>query len=125
MKYGDVNLNPRMGTLIIKDSKQSKVIVYPRLNQADKQFMNLLPTTVMCTLIIRAWADYLALKQMDRADSENELYLDMQGLNSHLYKRVTLELGDVEKKRNVWLVPATFTALDPYLYDAVTGEVVY
>ena len=125
MKYGDVVLNPRQGSLIIKDVKSAEVIIYPRVNQADSQLMQLEPSVVMCTLVIRDWDDYFALKQMDRTNGEYKLYVDASGLDSHYYKRVILELGEATRVRDVSFVPAHFTALDPYLYSAATNEVVY
>lgn len=115
-----------MKSLAYKDVKSSHVIVYPRLNQADSQLMQIEPSIIMCNLIIKEWEDYISLKLMDRFHSEANLYVDIQGLNAHYYKRVILELGESQlKKPGVWIIPARFTALDPYLYDAATGEVVY
>lgn len=125
MKYESITLNPRMGVLTYKDSKEIKINVYPRLNRAEVRMMNLLPSAINCILVIRQWSEYIALKQIDRANSEHLLYVDLTGVDSHYYKNVILELGEAQKKGSIWLVPATFTSLEPYLYDAATHEVVY
>jgi len=125
MKYESITLNPRMGALTYKDSKEIKINVYPRLNRAEVRMMNLLPSVINCILVIRQWSEYIALKQIDRANSEHLLYVDLTGVDSHYYKNVILELGEAQKKGSIWLVPATFTSLESYLYDTVTDELVY
>lgn len=116
---------PQSGTIIYKDAKTVRVIVYPRLNQADSHLMQLEPSKIMCTLIIPSEADYIALKQLDRANSEGVLYVDKYGSEKHYYKRVTLELGEARPEGWLMLASAVFTALDPHLYSAATNEVVY
>lgn len=127
MRYGGLTLYPQAGTLMFKDSKVVTLLEYPRLDQVDSRLMQLAPGRVMCTLIVDA-EGYLALKLMDRTHTENDLYVDKYGLEAHYYRRVTLELGEEKPQEGVpriMLVSATFTCLDPHLYDAVTGEVVY
>ena len=126
MKYGEVTLNPQPRSKVYKDVKSFDLQVYPRLNQADSHLMNLEPSIVMCNLVIRNWTHYIALKLLDRAHEELDLFVDMSEKDSHKYKRVVLELGEIKEiKPLVWIVPARFTCLDPYLYNATTGEVVY
>lgn len=125
MRFGNVDLNPRMNTLIMKDVKLTELIVYPRLNRADSYLMQTEPSVIQCSLSIKTWATYLALKLMDRANAEYNLYLDLVSLNSHYYKRVVLELGEIQKKGGVWIVPARFTCLDSSVYDSTTNQVVY
>ena len=125
MKFGNVDLNPRMNTLTIKDVKLTEVVIYPRLNRADSYLLQSEPSIVQCSLSIKDWAIYLALKLIERANAEYSLYLDLVSLNSHYYKKTVLELGEAQKKGGVWIVPARFTCLDSSVYDATTNQVVY
>lgn len=91
--------------------------------------MRLLPTKLMCVLKITTQEHLIALKQMDRTNAEHDLHIDKYGIEAHYYKRVILDLGEEQQVPDapggLILVPATFTALDPYLYDTSTNEVVY
>jgi hypothetical protein len=128
VRYGDLTLYPQAGSVVIKETKVVSVITYPRRNESDSSLINLEPSKVVCTLIVQDMADYFALKQWDRTHAEMDLYVDKYAPEAHYYKRVVLELGEERPQEGVpktLLVSATFTALDPYLYDAVSGEVVY
>lgn len=126
MKYENLELNYRAGSLIIKDSKEVRIINYPRIHKSDAQLMQYNPTTIICTLIIRNWNDYVSLKLLDRASEGKRLYLNMEGDESHYYENVLLELGDIQRRKpGLFFLSATFTALDPFLYDADSEEVVF
>jgi hypothetical protein len=125
VKYEDIILNVRPDSLVYKDVKVFASLVYPRLNQADTSLMHLEPSEISGTLIIERWEDYTALKLLDRSHTEHNLWVDLNGVNSHYYKRVTIEIGEAQKKRDIWFAPVKFTAFDPYIYDALTNEVVY
>lgn len=126
MKYGTLDIYPQSGTLIYKESKTVVVQEYPRLNKADSYLMHLNPPQVMCTLLLRNKAQHIALKQLDRAHTEANLYIDRWGKEAHYYKQAVLELGeDRPGVGEMFLVSATFTALDPHVYETATHKVVY
>ena len=126
MKYGDIVLYPG-NDLVSRNIKKVQVVEYPRLDKADSHYLGRSPSVVSCTLAVKNWSDLAALRKMDLLHSEHRLYVDQTGKDSHYYERVILELGDEERLRGGigWRVPARFVALDPYLRDAATGEVVY
>jgi len=125
MKYDVLALAPQNDTLIYQDVKQYHVYDYPRRNTADAVLLKYQPSVISCTLIVQG-EEYMALKQYDRAHSEKNLYIDKLGPESSYYKRVILELGQEKQvDSDTWIIPAVFTALDPFLYDAETGEVIY
>jgi len=126
MKYDVLTLAPQDNTLIYQDIKQYHVYDYPRRNTTDSVLLKYQPTVITCTLIVYGQEEYLALKLYDRAHSEKNLYIDKFGFESSYYKRVILELGQEKQvDSDTWIIPAVFTALDPFLYDAETGEVIY
>jgi hypothetical protein len=125
VKYDVLTLAPQDNTLIYQDIKQYHVYDYPRRNTTDSVLLKYQPTVITCTLIVQG-EEYMALKQYDRAHSEKNLYIDKLGPESSYYKRVILELGQEKQvDSDTWIIPAVFTALDPFLYDAETGEVIY
>ena len=125
MKYDVLTLAPQNDTFIYQDVKQYHVYDYPRRNTTDSVLLKYQPTVITCTLIVQG-EEYMALKQYDRAHSEKNLYIDKLGPESSYYKRVILELGQEKQvDSDTWIIPAVFTALDPFLYDAETGEVIY
>jgi len=125
VKYDALALAPQNDTLIYQDIKQYHVYDYPRRNTTDSVLLKYQPTVITCTLIVQG-EEYMALKQYDRAHSEKNLYIDKLGPESSYYKRVILELGQEKQvDSDTWIIPAVFTALDPFLYDAETGEVIY
>lgn len=126
MKYGDIVLYPE-DDLFFRNITKKQIIEYPRLDEADSNNLGRSPSVGTCTLAIKSWDDLVALRRMDLLHSEHRLYVDQTGKDSHYYERVILELGDEERLRGGigWRVPARFVALDPYLRDAATGEVVY
>lgn len=125
MRYADIVVLP--SKLRTRNVKKHHVTEYPRLDEADSHYLGRSPTRLTCTITVLSWEDLVALKQAALMHTEALLYVDQTGTDSHYYKRVVLELG--EEERFVagwgWRVPATFIALDPYLYDAATNEVVY
>jgi hypothetical protein len=126
MKYDVLTLAPQDNTLIYQDIKQYHVYDYPRRNTADAVLLKYQPSVISCTLIVYGHEEYMALKNYDRQHSEKNLYIDKFGLDSSYYKRVILELGQEKQvDSDTWIIPAVFTALDPFLYDAETGEVIY
>ena len=126
MKYDVLTLAPQDNTLIYQDIKQYHVYDYPRRNTADAVLLKYQPSVISCTLIVYGHEEYMALKNYDRQHSEKNLYIDKFGLDSSYYKRVTIDLGQEKQiDADTWIIPVIFTALDPYLYDAATGEVIY
>jgi len=126
VKYDVLTLAPQDNTLIYQDIKQYHVYDYPRRNTADAVLLKYQPSVISCTLIVYGHEEYMALKNYDRQHSEKNLYIDKFGLDSSYYKRVILELGQEKQvDSDTWIIPAVFTALDPFLYDAETGEVIY
>ena len=126
MKYDVLTLAPQNDTLIYQDVKQYHIYDYPRRNTTDSVLLKYQPTVITCTLIVYGQEEYLALKLYDRAHSEKNLYIDKFGFESSYYKRVILELGQEKQiDADTWIIPAVFTALDPYLYDTATNEVIY
>jgi len=126
MKYDVLTLAPQNDTLTYQDVKQYHVYDYPRRNTTDSVLLKYQPTVITCTLIVYGQEEYLALKLYDRAHSEKNLYIDKFGFESSYYKRVILELGEEKQvDADTWIIPVVFTALDPYLYDAATNEVIY
>ena len=126
MKYDVLTLAPQNDTLIYQDVKQYHIYDYPRRNTTDSVLLKYQPTVITCTLIVYGQEEYLALKLYDRAHSEKNLYIDKFGFESSYYKRVILELGEEKQvDADTWIIPAVFTALDPYLYDTATNEVIY
>ena len=126
MKYDVLTLAPQNDTLIYQDVKQYHIYDYPRRNTTDSVLLKYQPTVITCTLIVYGQEEYMALKQYDRAHSEKNLYIDKFGFESSYYKRVILELGEEKQvDADTWIIPAVFTALDPYLYDTATNEVIY
>ena len=126
MKYDVLALAPQKDTLIYQDVKQYHVYDYPRRNTADAVLLKYQPSVISCTLIVYGHEEYMALKNYDRQHSEKNLYIDKFGLDSSYYKRVTIDLGQEKQiDADTWIIPVIFTALDPYLYDAATGEVIY
>ena len=126
MKYDVLTLAPQNDTLIYQDVKQYHIYDYPRRNTTDSVLLKYQPTVITCTLIVYGHEEYMALKNYDRQHSEKNLYIDKFGLDSSYYKRVTIDLGQEKQiDADTWIIPVIFTALDPYLYDAATGEVIY
>ena len=126
MKYDVLTLAPQNDTLTYQDVKQYHVYDYPRRNTTDSVLLKYQPSIISCTLIVYGQEEYMALKQYDRAHSEKNLYIDKFGFESSYYKRVILELGQEKQiDADTWIIPAVFTALDPYLYDTATNEVIY
>jgi len=125
VKYEDVTL--MASGIRTKNVKIYEHIQYPRLDESDSLYQSRGATEIRCVLAVMSWGDFLALKALSLTHAEEILYVDQTGTDSHYYKRVNLELGDEERLKNGvgWLIPAVFTALDPYLYDAATDEVVY
>ncbi len=127
MRYGDITLYPMVSTIIHKDPKNYRVIEYPRRNEAESHLLSNRPSQILATLIIPDMQHYLALRQMHRAHTEVELYISKFGYLDYYYKRVILEIGEQRPQEGtprVMLALATFTCLDPRLYDAVTHEVI-
>lgn len=126
MKYEDVTLL-LASRIRKKNVKKVDRIEYPRLDEADSNYLGRGSTIIRCNLAVMSFTDLVALQALALTHAEGTLYVDQTGVNSHYYKRVNLELGDEERlKRGAgWLIPAVFTALDPYLYDTATDEVVY
>ena len=126
MKYDVLTLAPQNDTLTYQDVKQYHIYDYPRRNTTDSVLLKYQPTVITCTLIVYGHEEYMALKNYDRQHSEKNLYIDKFGLDSSYYKRVTIDLGQEKQiDADTWIIPVIFTALDPYLYDAATGEVIY
>jgi len=125
VKYGGITILSR--GLITKNVKKYRIIEYPRLDESDSVYLGRGPTKISCTIIIPTWSELVALKSLALSHSENVLYVDQTGIDSHYYRRVVLELGEEERlvHGSAWMVKAVFTALDPRLYSAATNEVVY
>lgn len=125
MRYADITI--LASQIRTKNIKKYHVTEYPRLDDADSTYLGRSPTRITCTITALSWDELVALKRAALMHTEARLYVDQTGLDSHYYDRVVLELGDEERLKggSGWLVPATFTALDPYLRDAITDEVVY
>lgn len=124
MRYAGIDLYPQRGTVIVQDSKEVHIYEYPRLNEADAQLLKRGCPVIRCTLLIPSEDIYLALKYLDLTNAEEVLYIDSFGKkNARYYKRVLLQLGEEKHYENLVVAPATFTALDPRLYD--TSGVIY
>lgn len=125
MRYADIVVLP--SKLRTRNVKKYHVTEYPRLDEADSHYLGRGPTRLTCTITVLSWDELVALKRAALMHTEARLYVDQTGTDSHYYDRVVLELGDEERLKggSGWIVPATFTALEPYLRDAITGEVVY
>jgi hypothetical protein len=127
MRYGDLTIYPQAGTEMRKDPKNTRVIEYPRRNQADSHLLSLRPSVVMVTLIIPDMQHYLTLRQLDRSHARLNLYVSEFGFEDCYYKDVTLDIGERRPQDGqppIQLALATFTCLDPRLYDATTNEVI-
>lgn len=122
MKYGNVQLSYRPGSLVYLTTKSMAIDHYPNTNTSDQTHMGRSATRIMCTLIVNSEAQRRTIEQLFHSDQEAELVIAKDG---RYYKRVVT--GGEPQQREIrsgvaWDFTVEFIALDPVPYAIDTDE---
>lgn len=120
MKYGNVNLSYRPGSLVISPAKAQIIRHYLVTNTSDKVSQGRPPTRILCTLIAKSEEQKILIEQLLHGDQEADLVLA-----ARYYRRVVTG-GDPQGREitsgGIWEYNAEFIALDPIPYSTSTDE---
>jgi hypothetical protein len=124
MRYGNVDLKLRDGSLSITRKKSQIIRHYPGTDKSDAFVLGREPTTITSEVFALNDEERILLEQLFSSDVERYL-----NLGSFFYKRVIT--GDSSEPKPVrddlvkWVIPVEFIALDPIPYSTTTGEALY
>lgn len=121
MKYGNVQLSYRPGSLVYVTTKSMSVNHYPNTNTSDQTHLGRPATRIMCVLIAKSEEHRRTIEQLFHSDQEADLVIYKDG---RYYKRVVT--GGEPQQREIgssaWDFTVEFIALDPVPYSIDTDE---
>lgn len=122
MRYGNIPLSYRPGSLVETPTKLQIVRHYPGSNKSKAIQMGQSATKISCILNARTSQERMLIRQIYHGEQETELYID-----DYYYKKVIIstDFQDRRIKKGIGEVTIEFTALDPVPYDVKTDEQIY
>ncbi len=128
MKYGDITLYPKVGTVFISPAVAKSYKHYPGTDITEGFYLGRPATIVRCTCVVKSEADYLALRAAAHANVTAALYMDYGDVaNGKYYADVEASIQDENILRDDgwYLVNIVFTCKDPIPYLTATSARLY